>query len=179
MRANPMFITMARCWGVFIVTGGLIFQIACSPTPTTPPVTSQEEKKSTNFIEGTVPLITTTVETAMVPQEVEMPSRDNPKLDSSLNQLLEAHRRGGLAEAQAFARMHQINLDDELVQVEMMATEEAATLSLKEAVEAVGGEYQGHYKTLLQALVPISALESLADRSDVQAIRQPQRPVIR
>lgn len=105
-----------------------------------------------------------------------MASRDNSKLDSSLNQLLEVYQHGGLAEAQAFARIHRINLNDDQVQVEMMVTEEAVILNLKEAVEAVGGEYQGHYQTLLQALVPISTLESLADRSDVQAIRQPQRP---
>jgi hypothetical protein len=112
----------------------------------------------------------------MAPEEIEMPSRHNPKLESSLNQLLEAYYRGGLAEAQAFATTRRITLNDNLVQVEVIATEETATPDLKEAIEAMGGEYQGHYQTLLQALVPIDSLESLAERPDVQVIRQPQRP---
>ena len=36
---------------------------------------------------------------------------------------------------------------------------------------------QGHYKGLVQALVPIDALVSLAELPDVQQIREPQRAV--
>jgi hypothetical protein len=127
--------------------------------------------------EETMPLITTTVGTAMAPQEIERPSRGHPKLESSLNQLLEAYHRGGLAEAQAFATMHMMVIEGDRVQVEVMATEEAAIPGLKETVETVGGEYQGHYKTLLQALIPIDDLESLAERPGVQVVRLPQRAV--
>ena len=114
----------------------------------------------------------------MAPQEIERPSKGHPKLESSLNQLLEAYHRGGLAEAQAFATMHMMVVEGDRVQVEVMASEEAAIPGLKETVEIVGGEYQGHHKTLLQALVPIGAMESLAERPDVQVVRVPQRPVI-
>jgi hypothetical protein len=127
--------------------------------------------------EETMPLITTTVGTAMAPQEIERPSRGHPKLEASLNQLLEAYHRGGLAEAQAFATMHMMVIEGDRVQVEVMATEEAAIPGLKETVETVGGEYQGHYKTLLQALIPIDDLESLAERPGVQVVRLPQRAV--
>ena len=106
-----------------------------------------------------------------------LPKEGNPKLGSSLNQLLEAYRSGGLAEAQAFAKTREMVLRDDRVQVEVVAAREAMS-DLREAVEAVGGEYQGHYETLLQALVPIGALESLAERADVQVIREPQRAVI-
>jgi hypothetical protein len=128
--------------------------------------------------EGTMPLITTTVGTAMAPQEIERPSKGHPKLESSLNQLLEAYHREGLAEAQAFATMHMMMIEGDRVQVEVMAIEEAAIPGIKETVETVGGEYQGHYKTVLQALIPIDGLGALADRPDVQVVRLPQRPAL-
>jgi hypothetical protein len=117
-----------------------------------------------------------TVESAIAPQGGGRPSEQNPKLDSSLNQLLEAQREG-LAEAQAFATTHMMVIEGDRVQVELIATQEEAIDDLIAAVEAVGGEYQGHYTTLLQALVPIGALESLAQRPDVQVIREPQRAI--
>ncbi len=154
-----------------------ITEVAQSPLQTPLPVTARPDRGATGFQEETRPLITTTVETAIAPQEDEMPSRDNPKLDSSLNQLLAAYHQGGLAEAQVFVEKRRMVLKDDRVQVEVIAPEEAAIPSLKETIEAVGGEYQGHYQTLLQALVPIDALEALAQRPEVQVIRQPQRPV--
>lgn len=150
-----------------------------SPIQTPTSMVTPFDQEATSFVEETALPITTTVELAITPQEAdEMPTKSNPKLDSTLSQLLEAYKRGGLVEAQAFARMHQISLDGELVQVEVVVSEETAALSFKEAIESVGGEYEGHYQTLLQALIPIGALESLAQRPDVLAIRQPIRPVI-
>lgn len=116
-----------------------------------------------------------TVATEMMPQEVERPRRGNPKLESSLNQLLEAYKQGGLAEAQAFAETRQIELKDGRVQVEIVATTTEAIADLREAIEALGGEYQSHYGNLLQALVPVDALETLAQRPDVEVIREPRR----
>ena len=125
-------------------------------------------------------LPTFTVMPGVVEEDIKvtpLPKEGNPKLGSSLNQLVEAYDRGGLAEAQAFARTRGMVLRDDRVQVEVVAAGEAMS-DLIEAVEAVGGEYQGHYETLLQALVPIVALESLAERPDVQVIREPQRAVM-
>lgn len=114
------------------------------------------------------------VTTAIASHEVKRSSENNPKLDSSLNQLLDAYRSGGLAEAQTFAESHRMLLDDDRVQVEIVvAGEEISNLS--EAIETAGGEYQGHYKTLLQALAPLDALESLAERADVEMIREPRK----
>jgi hypothetical protein len=62
------------------------------------------------------------------------------------------------------------------VQVEIIASE-GPMENLIAAVEAVGGVYEGHYQTLLQAMVPIDALETLTQRSDVQLIRNPIRPI--
>ncbi len=159
-----------------MVVGVLTSLSACSLTRTAPPTIPQRGEAGADFIE-TVPIITVTVDGAMMtPQEIERPPRGNPKLCSLLNQLLEAYRQGGMAEAQAFATMHMMVLDDNRVQVEVATSAEAMS-DLIAAIEAVGGEYQGHYETLLQAVVPIDALESLAQRPDVQAIREPQRAV--
>lgn len=123
----------------------------------------------------TVLPITTTTTTMLAPQNSEQPSKSHPKLASSLNQLLEAYQRGGLAEAQAFAKTHMMVLEDDRVQVVIVTTPEASS-DLKEAVEALGGEYQGHRENLSQAFVPIDGLEELAEQPDVQLIREPRRP---
>lgn len=151
------------------------------PASSTPiPMISQEDRMDKGLVEATVPLRTTVVGTAIAPsREVERPSSGgNPKIETLLNQLLEAYHRGGLAEAQDFATRHGIVLEEDLVQVELIAAEETAILGLEETIKAVGGKYQGHHQTLIQALVPIDALETLVSRSDVQAIRLPRRPVM-
>jgi len=117
-----------------------------------------------------------TVATALAPEDAERPSKGNPKLESSLSQLLEAYERGGLAEAQAFAEMHQIVFEDDRVQVEATMAEGAVS-DVREAVEALGGEYQGHHENLLQAMVPLEALETLVGRPDVHLLRGPRRVV--
>jgi hypothetical protein len=138
---------------------------AHNPPPTPTPVRGAPEQ-----------WITTTVGSLKAPVEIGNPAKGHPKLESSLNQLLETHRREGLAGAQAFAKTHTMMLDDHRVQV-VIETIQGAISDLKKAVEALGGEYQTHYETLLQALVPIDALESLAGRPDVQVVREPRRPI--
>lgn len=117
-----------------------------------------------------------TVETLNDVQDIEGPSKSNPKLGSSLSQLLDARRQKGLTEMQDFAAQHMMTLDGDRVQV-VIVTTPAAIDDLKRVVEARGGEFQSHYANLLQALVPIEALEALAERPDVQLVREPQRPV--
>jgi len=113
----------------------------------------------------------------MGPKDIERPSRGNPKLTSSLNQLLEAYRKGGTVAAQAFAKKHNMVIEDDRVQVTVVTTEEAID-EIRAAVETAGGEYQLHYKNLVQALMPIGALEVLAQRPDVQIIREPRRATV-
>lgn len=120
-----------------------------------------------------VPPAGTLVETG----EVAATSVGNPKLGASLNQLLDVHRRAGLMEAQTFATAHAMVLEDDRVQVVAVMAQEVIS-DVKAAVETLGGEYQLHYEGLLQALIPIDALESLAERPDVQLVREPLRPVL-
>ena len=173
MGIKLVFTAMVRYLGALLIMGVLIFQSACTPAQTAPPMASQRGEAGASSIETVLPS-TMIVATMVSPQEVERPSGGNPKLGSSLNQLLEAYQRGGLAEAQTFAEMHRMVLDDGRVQVEMVVAREAVS-DLREAIEAMGGEYQGYHETLLQALVPLDALELLAGRPDVEVIREPRR----
>lgn len=98
------------------------------------------------------------------------------KLDSTLNRLLQAYDDQGIAGAQAFAETHGMVLEGQRVQVSVVTIPEAVD-GLTEAIKDRGGEVQGHYKGLVQALVPIKALVSLAELPEVQQIREPQRAV--
>jgi C1A family cysteine protease len=120
---------------------------------------------------------TMSVEDMVAPIELQKSARGNPKLESSLNQLLEVHRREGLPAMQAFAERHMMVMEADRVQVVIEVATPEAIGDLREAVEALGGEYQCHYENLLQALVPGDALESLAERPEVQLVREPRRPI--
>jgi hypothetical protein len=116
------------------------------------------------------------VDWLVVEDELRMPAEFNAKLDSALNQLLEVQRTDGMAGARAFAETRQMLLEGDRVQV-ILVTEPAAIPGLVQAIERFRGETQGDYEGLLQALVPIDAVEALADRSDVQLIREPRRAI--
>jgi hypothetical protein len=122
--------------------------------------------------ERTIPPDATFVE---APQPKEL-ATIHPKLDSTLNQLLEAYDHGGMAEAQAFAETRGMVLQGQGVQV-IIVTSPDAVDGLAEAIEPQGGEVQGHFEGQVQALVPIEALASLAELPEVQRIREPQRVV--
>jgi hypothetical protein len=112
----------------------------------------------------------------VVEDEVRVPAEFNPKLDSALNQLLEIQRTDGKPGARAFAESRQMVLEGDRVQV-ILVTEPAAIPGLAQSIVGLGGETQGHYEGQLQGLVPIDALEPLADRSEVHVIRDPSRAV--
>ena len=101
-------------------------------------------------------------------------SKSNPKLSFRMNQMLEAYRVGGMSEARIYAVNHNMVLQDDRIQVTIV-TSEGTKGDVRKAVEALGGEYQLHYKNLMQAILPISALEAMAKRPDVKVIREPRR----
>jgi hypothetical protein len=105
------------------------------------------------------------------------PPKGNPKLGSSLNKLLEKQGLEGLSGARTLAKSLNMVLQDDRIQVTIV-TGEKATGDVRKAVEAIGGEYQLHYRNLVQVLVPISALRVLAKRTDVQIIREPRRAIL-
>jgi len=126
--------------------------------------------------EPTPPEMTLPVDDLVEVQETKSPVITNPKLDSSLNQLLDAYRNNGMAEAQSFATTHGLVLEGDSVQVVIVTTPQAID-KLTETVISLGGEVQSHYKGQMQALVPIDSLDSLVEQEDVQRIREPSRPI--
>ncbi len=114
------------------------------------------------------------ISTATAAFKSTRPPKGNPSLGSSLNQLLEVYRSRGMAEAQVFSSVRSMVLQDDLVQVTIVTSEEAID-DVRDAVEGAGGEYQLHYKNLLQAMVPVGSLEVLALDPDVLFIREPHR----
>ena len=102
----------------------------------------------------------------------DLPDKGNPKLDSQLNQLVSAERRG---EAASFAEQSGIELVDGNVRVII----ECVPGQLEAAAEAAtnaGAKLETSYDNLLQVVVPITTLTTLADAESIRFIRLPQYP---
>jgi len=107
------------------------------------------------------------------PPLLEPPDKGNPKLGSHLNQLLQAKGRG---EAEEFARQYLIELVDGSVKV-IIECDPGQAEAVAEAASQVGAEQVKSRKDLIQALVPITKLTTLADIPGVHRVRLPIHPV--
>ncbi len=102
----------------------------------------------------------------------DLVDKGNPKLDSQLNQLVRAERHG---EAASFAEQSNIELVDGAVRVIIECVPgqlEAAT----EAATNAGAKWEASYDNLLQVVVPITSLNTLADAESIHFIRLPEYP---
>ena len=107
----------------------------------------------------------------------------NPKLSSSLNQLLSAHQYGGRSRLKAFAGERGMKLKNDLIQVvieinadshEPLAEEMIS--ELRDRIIQVGGKFELDFHNLLQVLLPVEALEEVASWPEVKFVREPFRP---
>ncbi len=89
----------------------------------------------------------------------DLPDKGNPKLDSQLNQLVDAEGHG---EAASFAEQSDINLVDGAVRVII----ECLPGQLEAATNA-GAKLETSYDNLLQVVVPITSLTTLADAASM------------
>ena len=99
--------------------------------------------------------------------------KGNPKLDSPLNQLFSADKRG---EAALFAEQSNIELINNGVRVIL----ECRPGQLEEATQTAsnaGAKLEASYENLLQVVVPITKLSALADAASIHFIRLPQKPL--
>jgi hypothetical protein len=128
------------------------------------------------FAQSPQPFDTTTVSKtiATVPHSASA----RPGLDSTLSQLLDIYEANGLDAAQVFGDQCGLVTAGNRVQVVVMGGSDAVMSTVREAITTAGGALQSAYANFQQAMVPISVLESLADRSDVKLVRQPWRPVL-
>lgn len=107
------------------------------------------------------------------PPPLILSGKENPKLDSQLNQLIQAEAQG---EAISFAEQSNIELLSGRVRV-IIECLPGQLEEAKEAATSVGANIETSYKDLLQAVVPISSLTTLAEATSVKFIRLPQTPL--
>ena len=103
----------------------------------------------------------------------DSPNKGNPKLDSQLNQLVDAERHG---EAASFAERSDIELVDWAVRVIIECVPGQLEAATKSATNA-GAKLETSYDNLLQVVVPITNLTTLADAASIHFIRLPQYPL--
>ena len=112
-------------------------------------------------------VITEQLPGAAVPSE-----KGHPKLDSTLAMLSEAYSRGGQREAQSEARRSLTTVQGERVRV-IIEVVEGREGEAAELADTFNSTVEGRYANLVQALVPIEALEAVANADWVSFVRNP------
>ena len=113
-----------------------------------------------------------TLSPAPNPPSPTLSEKGNPKLDSQLNQLIQAEKLG---DAASFAEQSNIELVDGNVRVIVESLPEQVDATTKAA--SALGVVETSYGDLLQVLVPVASLTTLADAASVRFVRLPQYPV--
>ena len=106
------------------------------------------------------------------PLSPTLPEKGNPKLDSQLNQLIQAEKLG---DAASFAEQGNIELVDGNVRVIVECLPDQVDAAVKAA--SAFGVVETSYRNLLQIVVPITSLTTLANAESIHFIRLPQYPV--
>jgi subtilisin family serine protease len=113
------------------------------------------------------------------PGQVVRQVKDHPRLESALSRLVAAQREDGLEGAGRLAQSQGLVLKGDVVRVvaEARPGEVEAVL---QAIEARDGQVEVIYEGLVQALIPLPALEPLADLDVVRWVRRPRelRPAV-
>ena len=106
----------------------------------------------------------------------------NPKLSSSLNQLVSACKHSAEFRVNAFAKERGMKLKDDLIQVviEINADSreplaEEILYEVRDRIIQAGGKFELDFHNLLQVLLPVEALEEAASWPEVKFIREPFR----
>ncbi|MEA3385953.1 MAG: hypothetical protein U9Q89_05830, partial [Thermodesulfobacteriota bacterium] len=106
----------------------------------------------------------------------------NPKLSSSLNQLVSARKHNAEFSVNAFAKERGMKVKDDLIQVVIeIKTDshepvaEGIIDSLRDRIIHAGGKVELDFHNLLQVLLPVEALEEAASWPEVKFVREPFR----
>ncbi len=103
------------------------------------------------------------------------PADKNPNLESILVKLARIERERGAAAAADVARVRGVAVSGNLVRVIIEASAADASAARAAAIE-LGATVEAQYANLVQALVPVSALEPLAAHPAVRYVRTPEVP---
>lgn len=118
--------------------------------------------------------------TDLQPME-DYPEKGHPKMESALYRMMKVYLTRGMEQAKEFAKQRLIDMDKDHVRVVLetqpTGTSETeikgATSSVKSEVENLGGMVETSYRQLVQSIVPLDALQNLADMPSVRFIRRP------
>jgi len=108
----------------------------------------------------------------------------NPKLSSSLNQLVSAYQYHGEERVKAFASERGMYLKEDLIQVviEIHADSheplaEEILYELRDRIVQTGGKFELDFHNLLQVWLPVSVLEEVANWTETKFVREPFHPI--
>jgi len=133
-----------------------------------PPMALNPDEASGEITASENELIT---DTGFIPDAIGKP---DPRIDSSLSQLISSFESGGAGAAADFATQRGLNLTDSGVRVVLessVTTAETAAL-----VTAAGGITETSYGNLVQAQIPVESIERIAASPGVSYVRPPARP---
>ena len=144
-----------------LALGSLLFaQISCDRTPKVRETSSQTKSVDSESVEG-------------MDIEGETVKEKHPKIESGLASVVEA-AKASPTEALAYAQELGMKVSGDLIQV-YIATHPAGAKNAIKAVDRAGGKVTriGDDRRLIQAWVPMNALQNVANDKDVYFIRQP------
>jgi hypothetical protein len=102
-------------------------------------------------------------------------AQKNEKMSGDLTLLSKAAHQGGPDAAAATARSRDVEMHGDRVQVVVEGNGSGSGAAA--AIKNVGGDIQGQYQGLVQALVPASALDQIASDPSVSYVRPPMHGV--
>jgi hypothetical protein len=103
-------------------------------------------------------------------------AQKSDKMSGELTLLSRAAQQGGPDAAIATAHSRDIETKGGKVQV-VVQTDASDRSGARDAIKGAGGDIQGEYEDLVQALVPVTSLEQIANDSDVSYVSRPAHGV--
>jgi hypothetical protein len=155
-----------RLWVVFLVASVIVILAA-------PKLAIVQENPSRDFVFG---------------QQPQNNKLDNPKIEQALYTMIYPKAMSDLEKAGIIvnSQRRDLSLNDDTVQVVVEATVNPVflvteffpeSMLIRNQIDVLGGKYETSYKNLVQARMPLTAIESLAYSDFVKFVRLPLRPV--
>jgi len=118
----------------------------------------------------------------ILPALPDVPKTGHPKIEYALTELLEIRLNQGPASMKSHAALRDIDMSGDMVRVVVEAKQPAglrgaasaaAILPVQNRLESLGGRMETQYENLVQGLIRIEQIESLADTPHVRFVRLP------
>ena len=140
-----------------------------APDPTAP---VESERADSHLKELAAPDASAPLETQLTGRRPTAGDRRHPKLDSQLAAVIQSDSDRGPETALAEARGRGLDVVDNRIRV-VIESVPGSGAGARAAASAAGGEVEAEYANLIQAVLPIQALERVAGDADVRYVRPP------